>query len=187
MLNGEENCMILKKTLVPTVIALLIAAFAVPGPAQVPAKKAPAGRGKAELKTPDGTITVDYGRPSLAGRDMLSQLNEGDFWRMGQNQATVLTTPTDLTFGKVKVPKGSFSLWLQRTGERYDLIFNSQTGQSGMDHDPSKDLYKAPMTKANTPNSVEVFTLDLKPVPQGGVFEMNWGTTKLSTDFQFAK
>jgi hypothetical protein len=185
MLIGEETLMILKKLLALTIVVLLIAAFSVAGSAQVPAKKAPPARGKAELKAPAGNITVDYGRPALKGRDMLSQLSEGDFWRMGMNQATVLTTPADLTFGKVKVPKGSYSLWLLKTGTAYNLVFNSQTGQWGTDHDPSKDLYKVPMTSSTAPNSEETFTLDLKPAPQGGVFEMAWGTTRLSAPFQY--
>ena len=177
--------MIMKKSLALLAVVLLVAAVATPGFAQM--KKAPAQRGKAELGTPGGSITIDYGRPSLAGRDMLSQLKEGDFWRMGQNQATVFTTPVDLTFGKVTVPKGSYSLWLAKTGEKYDLVFNSQTGQWGTDHDPSKDVYKVSMAASNLPNPVETFTIDLKAAAQGGAFEMSWGSTKLAANLQFAK
>ena len=43
------------------------------------------------------------------------------------------------------------------------------------------------MTMAHTSSSAETFAIDLKPAPQGGGFEMNWGTTKLTTDFKFAK
>ena len=71
---------------------------------------APAGaqgeRGKAELAAGSGVITVDYGRPSLKGRDMFSQLQEGAFWRMGRNEATVLTTPVDLAFGATRIEIG---------------------------------------------------------------------------------
>ena len=49
------------------------------------------------MKAGPGAITLDYGRPSLKGRDMLAQLQEGTFWRMGRNEATVLTTPVDLS------------------------------------------------------------------------------------------
>ena len=88
--------MTLKKTLGWACFAVLAAVLVASASAQ------PAGgpeRGKAEMKAGTGSITLDYGRPSLKGRDMLSQLQEGAFWRMGMNQATVLTTPVDLMFG----------------------------------------------------------------------------------------
>jgi hypothetical protein len=145
-------------------------------------------RGKAELNAGAASITVDYGQPALKGRDMLSQLAEGSFWRMGNNQATVLTTPVDLTFGSVKVPKGAYSLWLKRAAqEKFELVFNSQTGQWGMQHDVSKDVYQVALKKESLPSSVEIFTIELKDAPKGGMFALNWGTTSLSADFQFAK
>ena len=145
-------------------------------------------RGKAELKAGAGSITVDYGRPALKGRDMLSQLQEGKFWRMGMNMATVMTTPVDLAFGAIKIPKGAYSLWLKRTApEKFDLVFNSQTGQWGMQHDVSKDVFAVQMKKEPLPSSVEVFTIDLKSAPKGGVFVLNWGTLALTADFTFGQ
>ena len=103
-----------QKTLACAGAVLLSAVLVAPTSAQ-------ATRGKAELKAGTGTITVDYGQPALKGRDMLSQLKEGSFWRMGMNEATVLSTPVDLMFGSTKVAKGSYSLWLKRTGEAKPL------------------------------------------------------------------
>jgi len=145
-------------------------------------------RGKAELKAGAGSITIDYGQPALKGRDMLSKLEVGQSWRMGSNQATVINTPVDLSFGSVKVAKGAYSLFLKLTApEKFELVFNSQTGQWGMQHDTSKDVYQVPLKKAALSSPVEVFQIELKSAPKGGVFELNWGTTKLSTDFQFAQ
>ena len=90
--------MTLKRIVGWACLGLLTAVLAAPASAQ-------AERGKAELKAGPGAITVDYGRPSLKGRDMLAQLQEGSFWRMGVNQATVLTTPVDLAFGGTKVAR----------------------------------------------------------------------------------
>jgi hypothetical protein len=145
-------------------------------------------RGKAELKAGAGTITIDYGRPSLKGRDMLSQLKPGDSWRMGMNQSTTLTTPVDLTFGSTKVAKGSYSLFLTRdASDTFQLVLNSQTGQWGTEHDAAKDVTKIPLKKEAAPSAVETFTIDLKEAPGGGTFVMTWGTTKLSSDFKIGK
>jgi hypothetical protein len=146
------------------------------------------GRGKAELTAGSGSITIDYGRPALKGRDMLSQLQAGQAWRMGSNQATVIATPVDLTFGSTKVPKGSYSLFLKKVdADKFELVFNSQTGQWGLTHDVSKDLFSVPMKKSALPNSVEVFTINLKAAPKGGVLSLDWGTSQLSAEFQFAQ
>jgi hypothetical protein len=145
-------------------------------------------RGKAELKIASGSITIDYGRPPLNGEDRVAQLKPGMFWRMGNNQATVLTTPADLTFGSTKVPKGAYSLWLKTTEPgKYELVFNSQTGQWGTQHDPSKDLAAAPMKLEKLPSSVEIFTIDLKSAPGGGTIALNWATTLLTVDFKVAQ
>jgi len=145
-------------------------------------------RGKAELKAGGGSITIDYGRPSLKGRDMLSMLQVGSSWRMGMNMATVLTTPVDLSFGAVKVPAGSYSLWLKRaTADSFELVFNSQTGQWGMQHDTSKDLFSVPMKKDAQSSSTETFTIELKSASGGGTLVLDWGNTLISADFKFAQ
>ncbi len=145
-------------------------------------------RGKAELKAGTGSITIDYGRPALKGRDMLSQLQVGESWRMGNNMATVLTTPVDLTFGSTKVAKGSYSLFLKLAApNNYVLTLNSQTGQWGLQHDVSKDICSVPLKKEALGSAVEVFTIDLKEAPKGGTIALSWGTTLLTADFQFAQ
>jgi hypothetical protein len=176
----EVIAMTLKRIAGWTSLALLTAVLAVPASAQ-------GERGKAELKADPGAVTVDYGRPSLKGRDMLSQLQEGTFWRMGMNQATVLTTPVDLTFVETDVAKGAYSLWLKKSGDSFQLVFNSQTGQWGTQHDPAKDVASVAMTTSPLPAPVETFTIDLPPAPKGGTLELSWGDTKLAAPFELGK
>jgi hypothetical protein len=145
-------------------------------------------RAKAELKAGSDAITIVYGQPSLKGRDMLSQLKVDTFWRMGNNQATIIKTPVDLTFGSTKVPKGDYSLWLKRAAtDKFELVFNSQTGQWGLQHDVSKDVYSVPLKEESVKDSVEIFTIKLSPEAKGGVLALTWGTTLLKTEFQFAQ
>jgi hypothetical protein len=177
--------MTLKKTLVWTSFAVLAAVLVVPASAQ-PAGGPPA-RGKAEMKAGTGSITIDYGRPSLKGRDMLSQLKDGASWRMGMNEATVLTTPVDLTFGSTKIAKGAYSLWLKKAGDVFQLVFNSQTGQWGTQHDAAKDVASVDMKKTPLTSPVETFTMGLVPSGSGGTLDLSWGAMKLSAPFHVAK
>jgi hypothetical protein len=180
-----------KKALVFVVCVLfVVSCFA---QMQMPKGK-PTPRDKTEMKAGGGSIVIEYGRPTinginLKGSDPMSQFPVGGKpWRMGANQATVITTPVDLSFGSTKIAKGSYSLFLGRPeAEKFELIFNSQTGQWGLSQDPSKDVAKVSMKKEALQAPVDPFTIELKPAPKGGVFVLSWGTTQLSAEFQFAQ
>jgi hypothetical protein len=145
-------------------------------------------RGKAELKADAGSITIDYGRPELKGRDMLAQLKPGDAWRMGNNTATVLKTPVDLSFGSTKIAKGDYSLFLKLAEPgKFELVFNSQTGQWGLQHDVSKDVASVPMKLEKLSPSVELFTIELKEAAGGGIIALTWGENLITTQFKIAK
>ena len=142
---------------------------------------AQAERGKAELSTGSGSINVDYGRPSLQGRDPLSLQQDGSYWRMGKDEATTLTTPVDLSFGAAKIAKGSYTLQLLKTSANsYELVFKPKSGQGS-------DVTKVALKKTAAPASVELFTIELKQASSGGTFVLTWGTAQLAADFRIGK
>jgi hypothetical protein len=165
-----------RKGSIYVVVALVALATATIGIAQ--------DRGKAEMKAGSGMISVEYGRPALQGRDMLGMLKVGSVWRMGMNQATVLTTPVDLMFGSTRVPKGSYRLLLERTGDSsYEMIFNKQTEMMGSRRDEAQDEGKVAMKVKELSSPVESFTIKLMPGSGGGTFAMHWGPKELSAAF----
>jgi hypothetical protein len=142
-------------------------------------------RGTAELAVADGKIVVDYGRPQLKGRDPLSWQKDGAYWRMGMNDMTTITTPVDLDFGATRIAKGTYGLWLHKvSADRYELVFNSETSGMGMMHDKAGDVASVALKRETSPNSTEVFSIELTPAAKGGIFSMTWGTTRLLADFQ---
>ena len=66
--------------------------------------------GHATAQVGDGTVSVDYHRPMANGRDLLSMIQAGSYWRMGADSPTTLTTEVDLKFGDTTVPKGEYVL-----------------------------------------------------------------------------
>ena len=141
-------------------------------------------RGKAEATIGGKSFSVDYGRPLLKGRDMLAKAPAGTVWRMGANQATVIEAGGELVFGDVTIPKGAYSLFAKRVDEKvWELIFNSQTGQWGTQHDAALDVAKVPLTWEQQETSTEEFTIELKPADAGGELVMTWGTHVLKAGF----
>ena len=144
-------------------------------------------RGKAELKAGDGSISIDYGRPALKGRNMIDQLAIGTLWRMGSNLATTITTPVDLKFGSTRIPKGMYRLLLKRLSQdEYELVFNTQTAMEGAQRDESKDIARVALKTESLTTPVETFTIELKPASDGGIFVMEWADMRLSAAFSIS-
>ena len=131
------------------------------------------------------TLWVDYGRPSLRGRNVWQSGVLGDtIWRTGANQATQLNTSADLVVGGTTIPAGKYTLWTRTTPSgTYELIFNKQTGQWGTVYNAAQDLVRVPLETTDLPQSVERFTITIDNQGSGGVLRLNWGTRQLSLPF----
>jgi hypothetical protein len=156
----------------------IILALAVTGSAQSP-------RGKTEATIGGAKLAIDYGRPSLAGRDMLAKAPAGMVWRLGADRATVLETGADLVFDALVIPKGSYTLFAKRVDEKnWALIFNEQTGQWGTQRDPAMDFGSTPLAWEQKDDSTEQFTIEIASAGDGGKLQFLWGTNVLTTKFQ---
>ncbi len=150
------------------VLVAVSMALAVPAPAQN-------ARGEAKAKVAGKDVSIDYGRPTLRGRDMLAQAEVGQPWRMGADAATTLKTEADLDFSGVKVPKGDYVLQATKVdAEKWTL---SVLGKN------DAKVAEIPLTSAKLPASVETFTIDLKGDKDNGEFSMSWGTTAMKAPF----
>ena len=157
--------------------ALLTGWLAVPAAAQ--------NRGTAEAAISGKKVSIDYGRPALKGRkDPYKLISVGSTWRLGMDQATGLVTEADLTFGEVKIPKGSYTLFARKTGQgEWALVVNKQTGQWGTSYDRSQDVAEIPLKSEKGGESVEQFTIDLASEGNKGTLKLSWDTTTLWTNF----
>jgi len=144
-------------------------------------------RGKANVTVGSAQVSVEYGRPALKGRtiqEMLGQLPAGGFWRLGANKSTTFSTSADLDFGGTAVPKGEYSLWAQKQADNsWKLVFNSQHGQWGTDHDPSKDVASVPLMQGKASTAADEVTINLAQGGSGGKITIQWGDLELSTAF----
>jgi hypothetical protein len=135
-------------------------------------------------------ITVKYSAPSLRGRKafgpggVISNDPTYPVWRAGANAATALHTDADLTIGKLTVPKGDYTLFVDTGANPWQLIVNKQTGQSGMDFDKSRDLGRVPMKVTKPPAPIETYKMTLSsPGGNNGKLELAWENVVASIDF----
>ena len=75
-------------------------------------------RGETTLELDGGTVTIEYGRPSLKGRDIKTMIYPGETWRLGADGDTTLTTGVGLKFGESSVARGTYILRAKFLGGR---------------------------------------------------------------------
>jgi len=146
---------------------------------------ATADRGMAEVMLNNGRVSVEYGRPMLKGRDMLSKAPAGFVWRFGSNKSTTLTAETDLMFGDQTLPKGSYSAWIKHVdGEEWALILNSEVGIWGAPGaSRNNDVLVVPLQYSAGEESVESLTVALSNADDAGKLKVSWGNHRLKTRF----
>jgi hypothetical protein len=129
-------------------------------------------------------IMVDYGRPGKRGRTIFpTVVPYGQVWRAGANAATQFKTDKALDFGGTVVPAGFYTLWAVPNPGGWKLLFNSQTGQWGTEHDAAKDVYSVDMKVSAQAQVAERFTISIDPAGMGGTLDFTWDTTRASAAF----
>lgn len=142
-------------------------------------------RGQAKATLGKAQVTIDYGRPTLKGRDMLKKIAPGKLWRLGSDAPTTIESDADLDFGGTRVPKGKHIL-LARLVEpgKWTLVVSTK---SAMEYDPSAKIAEVPMELSEASDPVEELTIKLSDDGGRGAIEIAWGTARLRATFAVAK
>ena len=152
---------------------ILVAAAAVSTSAAPHALAQMNPRGEARVTLAGKAIVVDYGRPSLKGRDMLGKAEVGQEWRMGADSATTLKTPVALAFGSTVVDAGEYTLKAKKVSATDWALLLDKEGK----------VVEVPLKASTVDTSVELFTIDLSEDKGAGVFKMSWGNRALTAGF----
>jgi hypothetical protein len=134
------------------------------------------------------TLTITYGRPSMRGRTIMGELVPfGYVWRLGADEATELTTTSDLVLGTYRLKAGKYSLFARPEKDAWTLIVNAQTGMSGLEREPEKDVTSLTVKPGRLAAPVEQLTLAIVDTPAGGAITLRWETTEVVFPFTVAK
>ena len=138
-------------------------------------------RGKAEATVKGKKISISYGRPRLAGRDMIGMAKPGMVWRLGMDEATEIETTATLVVAGKEVKPGKYSLWAKKTSPtEWILAFHPMTGVWGDPPLESGYVAQAPLKLDKSPGSSEQLSIVLADKAGEAAITIHWGTAQLS-------
>ncbi len=139
-------------------------------------------RGTASANVEGGVVKIDYGRPMLKGRDMLSEIQSGDYWRLGADKATTLTTDVDLMMGgDHSISHGEYKLFAKFLGDDKWSLVLAEGSERGK---PEGVVAEIPMPVMKLDAPVEMLTIELSAEDMQGKITIEWGTMQMVADFR---
>ena len=127
-------------------------------------------------------MTIVYGRPlskkagSGEARKIWGSLVPfGQAWRLGADEATLLTTQKDIQFGDTTVPAGAYTLYMVPEENGGKLAISKSLGAWGIPVDEKHDLARVDLKKESLekPNEQLAIAVD-KNSSGGGVVKIMW-------------
>jgi hypothetical protein len=112
------------------------------------------------------TITINYGSPSVNGREIWGALVPfNQVWRAGANDATTFETDKELTVEGSKLPAGKYSFFIIPNDKECTIIFNKEAKQWGAykykeNEDQLRVTVKQEVAKSKTEKLVYVIEKD---------------------------
>lgn len=162
--------------------------------AQIQLKNKKAFSPEEEVFFTDGNlkIKVFYNRPYKRKREIFGGLVPfGKVWRTGANEATVFETNRTITIEGKKLNPGKYSFWTIPDSTTWQVIFNSQTGQWGINHkgeanrDPMLDVLTVPVHAVKQDREFEQFTISFEKVGEEAEMVLLWDKTVVAVPFSY--
>lgn len=143
-----------------------------------------AERGTAEATIKGKKVSINYGRPSLGGRDVLSLAQTGMVWRLGMDKSTQIESSGDLIVAGKTLKAGKYSLWAKKTGPNsWVLAFHPNADVWGAPELTEGYVAELPLTLTKAKDSAEELTISLADNKGRAGVRIQWGTAVLSGSF----
>ena len=134
-------------------------------------------------QTIDGTtITIDYSRPSLRGRDVHvdlfgDQIPWGRAWTPGANTATTIESTRNFVLSGAPVPAGKWSVWMVPGPEDWELVLDPRDDLYHTAHPkPTDDQIRVDIETRRAPDSAETLNWTFTTIRRDGAdLRMQWG------------
>ena len=146
---------------------------------------------KSEWTIDGANIAIEYGRPSIKGRDEATLMPAGKPWRTGADEATLLTTDKPLTIGSVTLKPGTYTINTEPGDASWQLLLGTPAAATerrpkpwGIPYVPTLEIGRVPMTIGKTSVPVEQLTIHIDDTPAGATLRIEWGTRSATVPFK---
>ncbi|MCU0326252.1 MAG: DUF2911 domain-containing protein [Spirosomaceae bacterium] len=150
-------------------IALLLAAFNISAQDKAARPSPPA---QATATFGGKTVTIDYGQPSVKGREIWGKLIPyGQVWRAGANETTVFTLSADATVEGQKLAAGKYAFFVIPNEKEWTIVFNKTIKWGAFSYKQEEDVLRVnvPVKKAKSFAEKLIYEVSDK-----GVVSLTW-------------
>lgn len=131
----------------------------------------------------DGAVTIEYGRPSAKGRDVLGMAQPDSYWRMGADAATKLKTNKPLMVGGERVGAGEYTLMAHVLSPDEIHLVVARSVSSGR---PDEVAGKVVGEVEKGRDHVEQMTIDIEGAGSKAAIVLSWGSYRITMPFELA-
>lgn len=147
----------------------------------------------AEMKIDGKEISMLTGRQPVDNEDYkaIDALKPGDVLLLTQSQTIKLKTDANLRFGDAvlktenfaKNYPGVYGIWIMKSADGWDFVFNEKPDVWGTMYDPSANVAEVPVQYKQLDEPTDAMKFELKKEDNGGVMKITWGTHEWSAPF----
>ena len=125
------------------------------------------------------TVSLDYSRPNVKGRELFVEVEAWDqMWRTGANGATKITFGADATIGGQKVKAGTYSIYSIPNKTMWTVMLNTDLTLGGnvSKYDTANEVARFTTKTLDSPFFFETLTFDFADITNDGAsLNLMWG------------
>lgn len=146
-----------------------------------PAKR-PSPPAQASAKVNGKTITINYGQPSVNGREIWGKLVPyGQVWRTGANETTSIDVSDDVKLEGKPLAKGKYALFTIPNEKTWTIIINKTIKWGAFSYKPDEDVLRVNVPAKKAKDFTEKMTFTISPK---GVVSLAWANEKVDFKVQ---
>lgn len=163
--------------------ALLVGLMSLPATAQERGNDEARVSPNASVSQTIGTteVEVTYGRPGLRDRDIMTLIHDdanGDVWRTGANESTVIVLSDDVWIEGEEVPAGTYSIYTIPGDDEWTIIINEKLSW-GTQYDESMDFVRVTVEPEESFNAEQLLIYFEDVTDTEGEMVIHWGDIKV--------
>lgn len=150
----------------------------------------------AQLKIGEKTIGMSSGilKTDSPDYEAVSNVGEGDVLLLTRSQTIKLKTDLSLAFGDVTIKTenvaegyaGVYGIWLKKTKDGWNLVFNERADVWGTMYDAAANVAEVPATYAKLAEPTDALKFELPQSGDGGSIKISWGEHQWIAPFTLA-